>query len=326
MPSPSTPSIPPPTPDERRRAVIAAMAQAPGLIRFAARYTPSIEDAEDAYQRGMEVALQRAPVTEPREFLTWLQTVIKNEALMIARRARFEGPADHADVSTSFAELIGEDLGADAVAEWRERYRGLRSALNALTEAQRVCLMLKSAGVSHSEIAEMTGFSARKVERSIMEGRTALHGWDEKMERGDECARVLPALHRVAEDDASAREERAVARHVKTCPSCRAVLSRRRDSFQGLASLVPVGLLAGHMAAAGPTKGSGNEPSDCGKRHLHILRVRVRRHRTPLRRHQDPQGEPRLRPGDGVVFESHRRAEIPRRAGGWPRSDAGRGG
>ncbi|MEW6581782.1 MAG: sigma-70 family RNA polymerase sigma factor [Actinomycetota bacterium] len=232
--------------------MIAAMARAPGLVRFAARYTRSIHDAEDAYQRAMEIALQRAPVVEEKEFMAWLHAVIRNEALTITRRTRREGPAAGDDVAATLAERAGDVLGPDAVAEWRERYRGLRAALSALTEAQRVCLMLKSAGASYAEIADITGFSGRKVERSIIEGRSALHGWELKMARGDECARILPALHRVAEAEATAREERAVSHHVKGCPSCRAVLSRRRESAQGLASLVPVGLVAGVMIPSRP--------------------------------------------------------------------------
>ena len=59
-----------PTSDERRHAVCMAMARAPGFIRFAARYTHSIEDAEDAYQRAMEIALTSAPVTDADKLTT----------------------------------------------------------------------------------------------------------------------------------------------------------------------------------------------------------------------------------------------------------------
>ena len=40
-----------PTDEQRRAAACMAMGKAPGLIRFAARYTRSLHDAEDAYQR-----------------------------------------------------------------------------------------------------------------------------------------------------------------------------------------------------------------------------------------------------------------------------------
>ena len=86
------PTPPPPTDDERRAAACRAMAAAPGLIRFASRYTRSLHDAEDAYQRTMEIALTRAPVTEPRRFMAWLHTVLRNEALAVAGARRREGP------------------------------------------------------------------------------------------------------------------------------------------------------------------------------------------------------------------------------------------
>jgi hypothetical protein len=47
----------PPTPGEdeataRRRLCLGAMAGAPGLLRYAARFAPSLEDAEDALCHG----------------------------------------------------------------------------------------------------------------------------------------------------------------------------------------------------------------------------------------------------------------------------------
>lgn len=241
-----------PTAEQRRAAVLGVLSQAPGLVRFAARYTRSIHDAEDAYQRAMEIALRRAPVVEPRQFVAWLHAVIRNEAISIVRGRQREGPAPEEDLAVSLADRAADLLGPDAVAEWRERYRGLRAGLNALTEAQRVCLMLKSAGASYAEIAAMTGFSMRKIERSILEGRAALHGWELKISRGDECGRVLPALNRVADEEGSRRDERLVSRHVKRCASCRALLGRRRETGQGLAALVPPALVAPVFAPSGP--------------------------------------------------------------------------
>lgn len=242
----------PPSSEERRDAVIRAMAQAPGLVRFAARYTRSIHDAEDAYQRAMEIALKRAPVVEDRAFIAWLHAVIRNEAFAIARDRRREGPAPGDDLATTLTTRAEQALGPDAVAEWRERYRGIRSALNALTESQRVCLMLRSAGATYAEIASMTGFSSRKVERSVLEGRAALHGWELRMARGDECANLLPALERVAQQEASRRDQKRVERHVKTCQACRMLLGRRREAAIELASLVPPALLAATLLPSRP--------------------------------------------------------------------------
>ena len=68
----------------RPSAVCDAMSSAPGLVRYAARYTRSLQDAEDAYQRAMEIALTRAPTVEPQRFMAWLRTVVRNEADLVA--------------------------------------------------------------------------------------------------------------------------------------------------------------------------------------------------------------------------------------------------
>ena len=106
----SDPSPPQPTPDERRHAACLAMGKAPGLIRFAARYTRSLHDAEDAYQRTMEIALSRAPVTDTPRFMAWLHTVLRHEALAVARTRRRESPGREIDVAETVADRV-EDGG-----------------------------------------------------------------------------------------------------------------------------------------------------------------------------------------------------------------------
>ena len=130
----SDPQSTTPTAEQRRAAACMAMGKAPGLIRFAARYTRSLHDAEDAYQRSMEIALEGAPVTEPRRFMAWLHTVLRHEAIAVARARRREGPGAEADVAETCAELVPDSLAIDAVAEWRERYRFLQDGLAGLTD------------------------------------------------------------------------------------------------------------------------------------------------------------------------------------------------
>src|SRR5947209_7836637 len=50
------------------------------LMATARRYAATPEDAEDAYQRGVEILLTKAPTTDPAELLPWLKTVVKHEA------------------------------------------------------------------------------------------------------------------------------------------------------------------------------------------------------------------------------------------------------
>jgi RNA polymerase sigma factor (sigma-70 family) len=227
------------------------MAGAPGLVRFAARYTRSLHDAEDAYQRAMEIALTRAPSVEPKRFAAWLHTVLRNEALAVAAARRREGPAPAEDVADTVAGRDADGGETHAVVEWRERYRSLQDALASLTVSQRVCVMLMSAGASYAEIAGITGFSLRKVERSVLEGRARLHAWELRLASGEECDRLRPVLERVADRSATQAEARTIARHVRHCRACRALLRSRRQSFDGLASLVPPILLLG-SATGGP--------------------------------------------------------------------------
>lgn len=242
----------PPSDDDRRHAACLAMGSAPGLIRFAARYTRSLHDAEDAYQRAMEIALTRAPVTEQRRFMAWLHTVLRNEALAVARVRRREGPGVEADVTEAYENTLEAALRIDAIAEWRERYRSIQDGLAGLTDAQRICLMLQTAGVSYERIREITGFSLRKVERSVLEGRSRLAAWEVRLASGEACERLDPMIGRVASGEATAKESRVVSRHVRHCGHCRAVLRDRRESNEWLAGLVPVALLGGHAFAGAP--------------------------------------------------------------------------
>lgn len=229
-----------------------AMGSAPGLIRFAARYTRSLHDAEDAYQRAMEIALTRAPVTEQRRFMAWLHTVLRNEALAVAKARRREGPGVEADVPEAYENTLEDAVAVDALAEWRERYRSIQDGLAGLTDAQRICLMLQTAGVSYERIREITGFSLRKVERSVLEGRARLAAWEVRLASGEACERLDPLIDRVAAGQATAKEARVVSRHVRHCGHCRAVLRDRRESNEWLAGLVPVALLSGQALTGAP--------------------------------------------------------------------------
>ena len=234
--------------DARRRLCLAAMAGAPGLLRYAARFAPSLEDAEDAYQRGMEVALTKGPIGTQDEFIAWLHVVIRNEATTMARRRGRETPAGD-DIEVAVDARAHEAREPAAVAEWRERYRTLQDAMTSLNEAERVCLLLRTAGVSRAEIGSMTGYTDRKVERSIVRARKRLHAWHLDLARGEKCQKVRDALERVADHEADDRDRRAVSRHVRHCGACRATLRARRETNAGITVLVPVAVVG--AAAAG---------------------------------------------------------------------------
>src|SRR6476646_10156581 len=65
-----------------------------GLLATARKYSASPEDAEDAYQRGVEILLTKAPTTTEADLLPWLKTVVKHEAYAVARSSGRAVPAD----------------------------------------------------------------------------------------------------------------------------------------------------------------------------------------------------------------------------------------
>lgn len=256
--------------DARRRLCLAAMAGAPGLMRYAARFAPSLEDAEDAYQRGMEVALTKGPIGPVNEFIAWLQVVIRNEAISAHRRLGREAPAgDDIDATVDDHGVTGQE--PSAVAEWRERYRTLQDAMTSLNEAERVCLLLRTAGVSRAEIGSMTGFTDRKVERSIVRARKRLHAWHLDLASGERCAKLQEALERVGDGEADSRERKMVSRHIRHCGPCRATLRARRETNAGILTLVPVAVVgAGAVGLAVPDPGMGAEVVSRGTARLTV--------------------------------------------------------
>lgn len=243
-----------PTQDARRQAVAGALALAPGLVRYAARYTHSIDDAEDAYQRAMEVALTRAPSVEPSRFVPWLYRVVRNEAIRLRDAGRREVAVGDERIG---AELERESVNAtrsdpDACAEWRERYRTVQDALGGLTETQRVCLILRTAGLASGEITELTGHTDRTVERAIVEGRARLRAFELRVASGQECERLASLIDTVIDGSAEAGDARRLERHVRHCRACRVALRDRREQARLMASLVPAVFLADDVTAGRP--------------------------------------------------------------------------
>ena len=46
------------------------------VLATARRYAATPEDAEDAYQRGLEILLTKAPTTSEDDLVPWLKTVV----------------------------------------------------------------------------------------------------------------------------------------------------------------------------------------------------------------------------------------------------------
>ena len=46
------------------------------ILATARRYAATPEDAEDAYQRGLEILLRKAPSAREEDLMSWLKTVV----------------------------------------------------------------------------------------------------------------------------------------------------------------------------------------------------------------------------------------------------------
>ena len=135
--------------------------------RTARRFSFCAEDAEDAFQRALEILLLKAPPGEARDLIRWMQTVTKHEALAIRRsRERHSAPRDRRAGGGNH-RLGGTDPGSsDGPAERAERREDVarsREALKTLKPAELRALTLLAQGYSYAEIGELTGYSRTKV-------------------------------------------------------------------------------------------------------------------------------------------------------------------
>ncbi len=200
------------------------------IMATARRYAATPEDAEDAYQRGLEILLTKAPDLAEEELLPWLKTVVKHEAFALRRHRDRHAPV------TDDGELGERGTPAAATHDQAERYEDLRQgaeALGQLKPQEIRALLLRAEGYSYAEICEITGWSYTKVNRCLTEGRQALSIRLAGIQGGIECAKLAPLLSALADDDASTDRLGVLRRHMETCLSCRARLKSLRAARQG---------------------------------------------------------------------------------------------
>lgn len=217
------------------------------ILATARRYSATAEDAEDAYQRGVEILLTKAPSAREAELLPWLKTVVKHEAYAVRRASGRALPVE---------EPAGGE--PDVVAwtdEHAERYERLRLGAEAMAglKAHEIrCLVLKAEGLSYNEISAATGFSYTKVNRCITEGRRAFAKRLAGIESGAECERLAPLLSRLADGEAGAEDMQKLRPHLRNCLACRATLREYRTAPARAAALVPPVFAAAALPGGGP--------------------------------------------------------------------------
>jgi RNA polymerase sigma factor (sigma-70 family) len=219
------------------------------ILATARRHAVTPEDAEDAYQRGIEILLTKAPSTSEDELIPWLKTVVKHEAWALRRQRERHSPV------TDDGELRDRPAPTAVTHEQAERLERLRlgaEALGQLKPHEVRALRLKAEGFSYREICAMTGWSYTKVNRLLTEGRQAFLRRVSGIERGAECARYEPLLSALADGEASPEQLAILRPHMRTCLSCRARLREFRATPERVAALVPPTALV--VAGGGPLR------------------------------------------------------------------------
>jgi RNA polymerase sigma factor (sigma-70 family) len=140
-------------------------AHAPSLLGTARRYSLCADDAQDAYQRALEIFLRRAEAVNPDHAVGWLRTVVKHEALAVrAGRLRLVGAAEVDLDREEAAHLVGaEERAAD-----RELAERAAEALQRLKPQETRALLLKARGYSYREICEITGWTYTNYLRQVV--------------------------------------------------------------------------------------------------------------------------------------------------------------
>jgi RNA polymerase sigma factor (sigma-70 family) len=156
--------------ESRRRAASALIDSHDHVFRRTARrYSICVDDAEDAYQRALEILLTKAPPIEGDALVRWMQTVTKREALAVRRqRERLLGSPKPSGIEDEAErdpfDLIASDApDPDDRAASRERVVRSGEALRALKPQEVKALTLKAQGYSYAEIGEMTGWTYTKL-------------------------------------------------------------------------------------------------------------------------------------------------------------------
>jgi RNA polymerase sigma factor (sigma-70 family) len=219
-------------------ALLAAHGRA--LRRVARRWSLCEEDAEDAFQRSLEIYVRRLDSVERVTEAAWLKVVIRNEALAI-RRARGESVGREA---IDLDARVAADLRAleDRLAS-RERSARSAEALRELKPDEALALLMKAEGHSYQEIAESQGWTYTKVNRSITEGRARFLKTFRAIEEGESCDRLVPVLAALAVGSATAAQLREARPHLRHCAHCRAVLRAMHVPLRKrVAALLPFGV------------------------------------------------------------------------------------
>lgn len=216
-------------------------AHADSLLRTARRFSLCPEDAQDAYQRTLEIFMTHADRLDLESAAGWLHVVVKREAQALRRSRQRTVAGDEVDFDryesragpTPDERLASVDLVGRAA-----------EALQRLKPQELRALWLKAQGHSYNEISALTGWSYTKVNRCLTEGRRSFLSRYATIESGAECQRWLPVISAMVDGEASAEQLMSLRPHLRNCPGCRTTLKTLRESSEPLSAVLPIPLVA----------------------------------------------------------------------------------
>jgi RNA polymerase sigma factor (sigma-70 family) len=229
-------------PGDARDLVLRVISQhADSLLRTARRHSLCADDAQDAYQRTMEIFVRRAATLDPERAHKWVHTVCKHEAMAVRAQRQLLVSSEEPDLDREEARHVPSP--EERLVSF-ERLRRSAEALQRLKPQELRALWLKAEGFSYAEICEQTGWTHTKVNRCITEGRRAFLLRYERIEAGGECERWLPLLSAIVDGEATPDQLLEIRPHLRNCTACRATVRELHETTAPLAALFPVALPA----------------------------------------------------------------------------------
>ncbi|WP_205697472.1 RNA polymerase sigma factor [Conexibacter sp. SYSU D00693] len=147
-----------------RMVVDVVAAHADALLRTARKHSHCADDAQDAYQRALEIFVRRAPDLDPDRVVGWVHTVCRHEAMAL-RLKRTETVADR-ELALEDAEAREQPSPEDH-ALTHERISQAAEALRTLKPQEVQALWHRSLGKTYDEIADELGWSYTKVNAAM---------------------------------------------------------------------------------------------------------------------------------------------------------------
>jgi RNA polymerase sigma factor (sigma-70 family) len=146
----------------------------PDVTKFARTVCATPEDAEDAVQEALWIAVQRiGTLRVASAFTSWIFQVVKHECFRLLRRMRREDsidrlPAQRVSAPVADQEILTHDL-ATAIAALPPQYR-------------QVLVMRDVQGMTAPEVAAVLGLTTEAVKSRLHRARTivraSLHNWN----------------------------------------------------------------------------------------------------------------------------------------------------